>query len=106
MEDPNGSLADSERKPLSYVISDCVQRWFQDTYKQARAGDPAMMVLLAQMFHSGYGVPKNEQKVCPVGGSTSDLFAFLPFFFSEIGDLIAMICFLVDVQRIPVNFLV
>ncbi|KAK3139059.1 hypothetical protein QOZ80_5AG0377200 [Eleusine coracana subsp. coracana] len=62
MEDPNGSLADSERKPLSYVISDCVQRWFQDTYKQARAGDPAMMVLLAQMFHSGYGVPKNEQK--------------------------------------------
>ncbi|GJN14097.1 hypothetical protein PR202_gb00879 [Eleusine coracana subsp. coracana] len=62
MEDPNGNLADSERKPLSYVISDCVQRWFQDTYKQARAGDPAMMVLLAQMFHSGYGVPKNEQK--------------------------------------------
>jgi hypothetical protein len=45
------------------VVDDCVQRWFQDTLKEARRGDSAMQVLVAQMYNSGYGVPRNEQKV-------------------------------------------
>jgi hypothetical protein len=75
MEDPNGSVSHSERKPLSHVVSDCVERWFHDTFKQARAGDPAMMVLVAQMFHNGYGVAKNEQKVWRSCGPSIDLLA-------------------------------
>ncbi|KAJ3682877.1 hypothetical protein LUZ60_013104 [Juncus effusus] len=51
-----------ERVPLSEVVSDCVRRWFQDTLKEARAGDTSMQVLVAQMYQTGYGVPKNEQK--------------------------------------------
>jgi hypothetical protein len=60
------------------VVSDCVERWFLDMFKQARGGDPAMMVLVAQMFNSGYGVAKNEQKVWYPSGPTSDLLASLP----------------------------
>jgi hypothetical protein len=52
-----------ERKPLAEVVGDCVQRWFQDAYKEARKGDVANQVLVAQMFFSGYGTPKNEYKV-------------------------------------------
>jgi hypothetical protein len=85
MEDPNGSVSHSERKPLSHVVSDCVERWFHDTLKQARAGDPAMMVLVAQMFHNGYGVTKNEQKVWRSCGR--------PLLCrTEIGDFISVIC--------------
>lgn len=55
----------SERSqvPLSAVVSDCVKRWFQDTLKEARAGDIGMQVLVGQMFYSGYGIPKDDKKV-------------------------------------------
>lgn len=51
------------RVPLSEVVSDCVKRWFKDTLKEAKAGDINMQVLVAQMFYSGYGVPRDAQKV-------------------------------------------
>ncbi|XP_072974695.1 uncharacterized protein [Typha angustifolia] len=51
-----------ERVPLSEVVSDCVRRWFQDSLKEAKAGDVAMQVLVGQMYHSGYGVARSEQK--------------------------------------------
>jgi hypothetical protein len=64
MEGANGvGASECERKPLSEVVGDCVQRWFQDAFKEARKGDVANQVLVAQMFFSGYGVPKNEYKV-------------------------------------------
>ncbi|RLN28555.1 hypothetical protein C2845_PM05G20430 [Panicum miliaceum] len=63
MEGANGvGGSECERKPLSEVVGDCVQRWFQDAFKEARKGDIANQVLVAQMFFSGYGVPKNEYK--------------------------------------------
>ncbi|TVU26340.1 hypothetical protein EJB05_28881, partial [Eragrostis curvula] len=56
--DPSSSLCDKsgdfhpclDQFLLSFV------KWLliQDTFKQACADDPAMMVLAAQMFHSGY----------------------------------------------------
>ncbi|KAK2981783.1 hypothetical protein RJ640_010300, partial [Escallonia rubra] len=48
--------------PLSHVVSDCVKRWFQDTLKEAKAGDLTMQVLVAQMYYSGYGVSRDAQK--------------------------------------------
>ncbi|XP_020102308.1 uncharacterized protein LOC109719885 [Ananas comosus] len=48
--------------PLSEVVAECVRRWFQDALKEARAGDASMQVLVGQMYHSGYGVARNEQK--------------------------------------------
>ena len=55
MEGSNGvGGSGCERKPLSEVVGDCVQRC---------KGDIANQVLVAQMFFSGYGVPKNEYKV-------------------------------------------
>ncbi|CAM8878874.1 hypothetical protein QQ045_003652 [Rhodiola kirilowii] len=48
--------------PLSEVVSDCVKRWFQDTLKEARAGDSAMQVLVGQMYYNGYGVTKDVHK--------------------------------------------
>ncbi|KAL5230773.1 hypothetical protein ABZP36_029549 [Zizania latifolia] len=62
MEGVNAGEAEDERRPLSEVVGDCVQRWFQDALKEARRGDTAMQVLVAQMYHSGYGIPKNEHK--------------------------------------------
>ncbi|KAJ0979276.1 hypothetical protein J5N97_014750 [Dioscorea zingiberensis] len=56
MEEGEGRLR------LSDVVSDCVKRWFQDTLKEARDGDTAMQVLVGQMYHNGYGVPRNDQK--------------------------------------------
>ncbi|KAA8539518.1 hypothetical protein F0562_026210 [Nyssa sinensis] len=50
------------RVPLAEVVSDCVKRWFQDTLKEAKAGDSAMQVLVGQMYYSGYGVPRDAQK--------------------------------------------
>ncbi|MFS7988206.1 hypothetical protein Hanom_Chr11g01031941 [Helianthus anomalus] len=32
----------SHRLPLSDVVSDCLRRWFQDTLKEAKAGDLSM----------------------------------------------------------------
>ncbi|XP_010543693.1 PREDICTED: uncharacterized protein LOC104816524 [Tarenaya hassleriana] len=51
-----------DRVPLAQVVDDCVKRWFQDTLKEAKAGDVGMQVLVGQMYCSGYGVPKDEQK--------------------------------------------
>lgn len=55
--------SERNRMPLSAVVSDCVKRWFQDTLKEARAGDTAMQVLVGQMYFSGYGIPRDEKKV-------------------------------------------
>ncbi|KAJ8650844.1 hypothetical protein MRB53_003867 [Persea americana] len=54
--------SERNRMPLSAVVSDCVKRWFQDTLKEARAGDTAMQVLVGQMYFSGYGIPRDEKK--------------------------------------------
>ncbi|XP_010921063.2 uncharacterized protein [Elaeis guineensis] len=53
---------EERRVPLSEVVSDCVRRWFQDALREAKNGDAAMQVLVGQMYHSGYGCPRNEQK--------------------------------------------
>lgn len=58
------------RLSLSDVVSDCVKRWFKDTLKEAKTGDINMQVLVGQMYYSGYGVPRDAQKV-----------SFLGFFF-------------------------
>ncbi|KAL3653429.1 hypothetical protein CASFOL_003110 [Castilleja foliolosa] len=50
------------RMPLAEVVSDCVQRWFQDTLKEAKKGDTAMQVLVGQMYYSGYGVSRDIQR--------------------------------------------
>lgn len=52
------------RLPLSEVVSDCVKRWFKDALKEAKAGDINMQVLVGQMYFSGYGVPRDAQRVC------------------------------------------
>ncbi|CAI9772188.1 unnamed protein product [Fraxinus pennsylvanica] len=54
--------SEQRRLPLSEVVADCVKRWFQDTLKEAKAGDTTMQVLVGQMYYSGYGVPKDAQK--------------------------------------------
>ena len=58
-------MQEDDRGPLAEVVLDCTKRWFQDTLKEARAGDAAMQVLVGQMYRSGYGVNKNEHKVSP-----------------------------------------
>ncbi|KAL6987919.1 hypothetical protein U1Q18_013665 [Sarracenia purpurea var. burkii] len=65
----NGSSCSSDgdrqnqRSPLSLVVSDCVERWFQDTLREAKAGEVSMQVLVGQMYYNGYGVPKDAEKV-------------------------------------------
>ncbi|MBA0572369.1 hypothetical protein Golob_002714 [Gossypium lobatum] len=59
------SSSASQRLPLSEVVSDCVKRWFKDSLKEAKAGDVNMQVLVGQMYYSGYGVPRDAQKVSP-----------------------------------------
>lgn len=66
MEEGSERQQTRARLPLSAVVSDCVKRWFQDTLKEARAGDAAMQVLLGQMYYSGYGIPRDEKKVIGV----------------------------------------
>ncbi|OAY73779.1 hypothetical protein ACMD2_22466 [Ananas comosus] len=65
--DGDGDGGERRRRhvPLSEVVAECVRRWFQDALKEARAGDASMQVLVGQMYHSGYGVARNEQKVRP-----------------------------------------
>ncbi|RYR46012.1 hypothetical protein Ahy_A07g031782 [Arachis hypogaea] len=61
----HGKMGTSEgqcRMPLSRVVADCTNRWFHDTLKEAKAGDTSMQLLVAQMYFSGYGVPKDPQK--------------------------------------------
>lgn len=53
----------SGRRRLSEVVSECVNRWFNDTLKEAKGGDAAMQVLVGQMYCSGYGVVRDAQKV-------------------------------------------
>lgn len=55
--------SDIKRRGLSEVVSDCVRRWFQETLKEAKAGDLNMQILVAQMYYNGYGVPLDAQKV-------------------------------------------
>jgi TPR repeat protein len=62
MESSEGQQSES-RMPLGQVVSDCVKRWFQDALKEAKAGDSGMQVLVGQMYYSGYGVPRDPQKV-------------------------------------------
>ncbi|KAL4574982.1 hypothetical protein LXL04_021822 [Taraxacum kok-saghyz] len=50
------------RIPLAEVVVECSRRWFQDTLKEAKAGDIGMQVLVGQMYCSGYGVVKDAQK--------------------------------------------
>ncbi|GAV80841.1 LOW QUALITY PROTEIN: hypothetical protein CFOL_v3_24301, partial [Cephalotus follicularis] len=61
--DSNNNDSENIRLPLSEVVSDCVKRWFKDTLKEAKAGDINMQVLVGQMYYSGYGVPRDDQKV-------------------------------------------
>lgn len=58
-----GQAADQRRLPLSEVVSDCINRWFQDTLKEAKTGDINMQVLVGQMYYCGYGVSKDANKV-------------------------------------------
>ncbi|PIN19710.1 hypothetical protein CDL12_07614 [Handroanthus impetiginosus] len=63
MEAEEGGVTEEQKRiPLSEVVSDCVERWFQDTLKEAKAGDVNMQVLVSQMYNSGYGVPKDANK--------------------------------------------
>ncbi|XAR68749.1 hypothetical protein NMG60_11000107 [Bertholletia excelsa] len=64
MEIHGSSSGDGQTQtmPLSRVVADCVKRWFQDTLKEAKAGDVSMQVLVGQMYYNGYGVPKDAQK--------------------------------------------
>ncbi|WCJ19973.1 hypothetical protein M5689_002240 [Euphorbia peplus] len=48
--------------PLSEAVADCLKRWFQDTLRDAKAGDTSMQVLVGQMYCNGYGVSKDSQK--------------------------------------------
>lgn len=57
------SSSNNSRLPLSEVVSECVKRWFKDTLKEAKSGDINMQVLVGQMYYSGYGVPRDAQKV-------------------------------------------
>ncbi|KAL6528567.1 hypothetical protein OROMI_029212 [Orobanche minor] len=57
-----GEAAEGRRFPLSEVVFDCINRWFQDTLKEAKTGDINMQVLVAQMYYSGYGVRKDAIK--------------------------------------------
>ncbi|KZV15257.1 hypothetical protein F511_26403 [Dorcoceras hygrometricum] len=54
--------ADKVRLPLSEVVSDCEERWFLETLREAEAGDIRMQVLVSQMYNSGYGVAKDIDK--------------------------------------------
>ncbi|KAL3837794.1 hypothetical protein ACJIZ3_022385 [Penstemon smallii] len=56
------AAASSQRRPLAVVVADCVNRWFQDTLKEAKSGDTSMQVLVGQMYYSGYGVVRDPQK--------------------------------------------
>uniref|UniRef100_A0A5B7B620 Sel1-like protein n=1 Tax=Davidia involucrata TaxID=16924 RepID=A0A5B7B620_DAVIN len=62
MEESSEKGQQQSRVPLAEVVSDCVKRWFQDTLKEAKAGDSTTQVLVGQMYYSGYGVPRDAQK--------------------------------------------
>eukprot|EP00252_Welwitschia_mirabilis_P012784 TRINITY_DN28285_c0_g1_i1.p1 TRINITY_DN28285_c0_g1~~TRINITY_DN28285_c0_g1_i1.p1 ORF type:complete len:143 (+),score=33.54 TRINITY_DN28285_c0_g1_i1:110-538(+) len=51
-----------KRLPLKEVVADCEKRWFQETLKEAKNGDTQSQFLVAQMYFSGYGIPKDDRK--------------------------------------------
>ncbi|XP_073282252.1 uncharacterized protein [Primulina huaijiensis] len=55
-------VAEKAGLPLSEVVSDCEERWFLETLKEAEDGDVRMQVIVSQMYNSGYGVAKDEEK--------------------------------------------
>ncbi|WRX19748.1 hypothetical protein QQP08_012235 [Theobroma cacao] len=61
------SRGDRDRIPLAQVVSELVKGWFQDAMKEARAGDTNMQVLVGQMYCTGFGVPKDVQKMLEKG---------------------------------------
>lgn len=63
--------------PLSEVVSECVKRWFNDTLKEAKAGDVNMQVLVAQMYFNGYGVTRDAHKVLISRFVSFQVFLFL-----------------------------
>ncbi|CAN1812205.1 hypothetical protein LINPERHAP1_LOCUS26463 [Linum perenne] len=59
----DGGGDDREGKiPLSEVVSECERQWFEDTLRDAEAGNTDMQVLVGRMYSSGYGVPKDVSK--------------------------------------------
>ncbi|KAJ8537223.1 hypothetical protein K7X08_035624 [Anisodus acutangulus] len=58
----NTSPSNQRRVPLADVVADCAKRWFQDTLKEAKAGDTIMQVLVGQMYFSGYGISRDAHK--------------------------------------------
>ncbi|KAJ8552662.1 hypothetical protein K7X08_020055 [Anisodus acutangulus] len=58
----NTSPSDQRRVPLADVVAHSVKRWFQDTLKEAKAGDTNMQVLVGQMYFSGYGISRDAHK--------------------------------------------
>ncbi|KAJ7961143.1 Sel1-like protein [Quillaja saponaria] len=60
----NTEKGNKDSVPLSEVVSDCANRWFKEALKEAKAGNVNMQVLVGQMYHSGYGVSRDDQKVC------------------------------------------
>ncbi|KAB5544414.1 hypothetical protein DKX38_012526 [Salix brachista] len=66
MEKSSLILDGQKRVPLGLVVSDCAERWFQDTLKEAKTGDITMQVLVGQMYFNGYGVPKDVEKDAPI----------------------------------------
>ncbi|CAN8260025.1 unnamed protein product [Cochlearia groenlandica] len=61
MEDGTGGDEVVERRKLSEVVTECVSRWFQETLKEAEAGNIVMQVLLIQMYFHGYGVSRDPE---------------------------------------------
>lgn len=94
-ENSNSDLLGQERRiPLADVVADCAKRWFQDTLREAKAGDSAMQVLVSQMYKSGYGVPANAQKVFP----------FRPFFYSSYYLVIVVSLYSVFLLKIDMHY--
>ncbi|KAM7510023.1 hypothetical protein LguiB_008898 [Lonicera macranthoides] len=58
-EEEEKSRSQNNRMPLAEVVSDCENRWFEDTLKGAEAGDRVMQILVGQMYFKGYGVTKD-----------------------------------------------
>lgn len=80
----SGEKEGSARVPLSEVVSDCVKRWFKDTLKEAKAGDVNMQVLVGQMYYSGYGVPRDAQKVLTLLLNSCSVYGTKPIVFSDL----------------------
>ncbi|KAG7960422.1 hypothetical protein I3843_10G122400 [Carya illinoinensis] len=63
MESSNNNDSSNKRLPLSEVVSECINQWFKDTLKDAKAGNINMQILVGQMYYNGYGIPRDAQKV-------------------------------------------